>query len=42
MTMHTNDKLALALEAVNLRFMAGKAREGYYHDFMSPLDTPFV
>lgn len=38
--MHTKDKLAAALEAADLPKMAAKAREGYYHDFLSPLATP--
>ena len=38
--MHTNDKLAAALEDAGLLEMAGKARVGYYHDYMSPLATP--
>lgn len=38
--MHTKDKLAEALLLANLPEMAVKAREGYYHDFLSPLDMP--
>lgn len=38
--MHTKDKLAQALDEVGLFVMAEQARTGYYHDFMSPLDTP--
>lgn len=38
--MHTKDKLAGELEKIGLRDMAMKARGGYYHDFLSPLDTP--
>jgi hypothetical protein len=42
MTMHSKDRLAKALEEVDLRHMAYLAREGYYHDFMSPLDAPCI
>jgi hypothetical protein len=38
--MHTKDKLAEALTAVGLTDMAKKASDGYYHDFLSPLDFP--
>lgn len=38
--MHTKDQLADALAAIGLTEMAAKAREGYYHDFLSPLDRP--
>ena len=38
--MHTKDKLADALKAVGLEEMSVLARTGYYHDFLSPLDTP--
>lgn len=38
--MHTKDKLAEALDEIGLTEMAGRAREGYYHDFLSPLDFP--
>jgi hypothetical protein len=38
--MHTKDVLADALAAVGLDAMAAKAREGYYHDFLSPLALP--
>ena len=40
--MHTKDKLAQALAEAGLRDMAAKAREGWYHDFMSPLDLPGI
>lgn len=40
--MHTKDILAAALEEASLPEMAAKAREGYYHDFLSPLDTPCI
>jgi hypothetical protein len=38
--MHTKDILATELEKAGLWDMAMKARGGYYHDFLSPLDTP--
>lgn len=38
--MHTKDFLADELEKANLPEMAAKARTGWYHDFLSPLDTP--
>jgi hypothetical protein len=38
--MHTKDKLAAELERAGLHLMAAKAREGWYHDFLSPLDFP--
>jgi hypothetical protein len=38
--MHTKDKLAAALIEAGLQDMAIKAAAGYYHDFLSPLDTP--
>ena len=38
--MHTKDKLALALTEVGLPEMAGRAAQGYYHDYLSPLDLP--
>lgn len=38
--MHTTEKLALELDKANLSIMAQKAREGYYHDFLSPLAAP--
>lgn len=38
--MHTKDKLADALTEAGLPEMAAKAREGYYHDFLSPLPLP--
>ncbi|TDX22180.1 hypothetical protein [Rhodovulum visakhapatnamense] len=37
---HTANKLAHALRAVGLNDMAARAAEGYYHDFLSPLDFP--
>lgn len=38
--MHTTEKLAIALENAGLHKMAQRAREGYYHDYLSPLATP--
>jgi len=38
--MHTKDFLAQELEKAGLTEMAEKARTGYYHDFLSPLDFP--
>lgn len=38
--MHSKDKLADELMKAGLVDMAAKAREGYYHDFLSPLDSP--
>ena len=38
--MHTKDKLAKELELINEPELAAKAREGYYDDYLSPLDTP--
>jgi hypothetical protein len=38
--MHTKDKLAAALTKAGLQDMAIKAAAGYYHDYLSPLDTP--
>lgn len=38
--MHTKDMLAEALLEADLGEMAAKAREGYYHDFLSPLEAP--
>lgn len=38
--MHTKDMLADALTGVGLDEMSAKAREGYYHDFLSPLALP--
>ena|SRR5215831_16802153 len=40
--MHTKDKLAAALRAIQLDDMADKAAIGYYHDFLSPLDFPEI
>jgi hypothetical protein len=39
-SMHTTEKLATELDKANLPQMAQKARQGYYHDFLSPLVTP--
>jgi hypothetical protein len=38
--MHSKDMLAEALTEIGLTEMADKAREGYYHDFLSPLAMP--
>jgi hypothetical protein len=38
--MHTKDMLADALLTVGLIDMSFKARSGYYHNFLSPLDLP--
>lgn len=38
--MHTKDILAAELTKAGLHEMAAKASTGYYHDFLSPLDTP--
>jgi hypothetical protein len=38
--MHTKDMLADALMQLGLMDMSLKARGGYYHDYLSPLDTP--
>lgn len=38
--MHTKDLLAQELRDAGLDEMAKKASEGYYHDFLSPLDMP--
>lgn len=40
--MKTSEKLAQELHAVGLFEMEAKAREGYYDDFRSPLDTPII
>jgi len=38
--MHTKDILSAALVEVGLPVMGRKAAQGYYHDFLSPLDFP--
>jgi hypothetical protein len=38
--MHTKDMLADELMKLGLMDMSLKARGGYYHDFLSPLDLP--
>ena len=40
--MHTKDRLADELRKAGLEDMAAKAAEGYYDDYLSPLDTPIV
>ena len=42
MSNHTKDKLADALMQIGLMNMSLQARGGYYHDFLSPLDTPEI
>lgn len=37
---HSKDALARALLDADLPAMAAKATDGYYHDFLSPLDDP--
>lgn len=39
-TKHTKDILADVLEEAGCIAMSVKARAGYYHDFLSPLDMP--
>lgn len=38
--MHTKDFLAQELRKAGLEDMAKRAEEGYYHDFLSPLNFP--
>jgi len=38
--MHTKDFLAQELRKAGLAIMADLAATGYYHDYLSPLDTP--
>ena len=38
--MHTKDILAIELHKAGLVDMAVKAKQGYYHDFLSPLSFP--
>jgi hypothetical protein len=40
--MHTKDMLAEALRKVGLNDMADRAAKGWYHDYLSPLDTPSI
>lgn len=40
--MHTKDFLAQELTKAGLNEMAERAAEGYYHDFISPLDQPSI
>lgn len=40
--MHTKDMLADALLDIGLVDMSLKARDGYYHDFLSPLELPEI
>jgi hypothetical protein len=38
--MHTKDMLAEELEKLGLTPMVAAARDGYYHDYLSPLAMP--
>jgi len=38
--MHSKDRLAEELHKIGLDEMANKAAAGWYHDFLSPLNTP--
>lgn len=38
--MHTKDLLAAELQKAGLPEMAAKARDGHYHDYLSPLALP--
>ena len=38
--MHTKDILAAALRDAGLPEMAGRAAQGHYHDYLSPLVMP--
>ena len=38
--MHTTEILAAELDKAGLPEMAAMARRGFYHDFLSPLETP--
>ena len=40
--MHTKDILSQELRKAGLTEMADKAAQGYYHDFLSPMDMPAV
>lgn len=40
MAQHTKDFLADELRKAGLNEMADKAARGWYHDYLSPLDTP--
>lgn len=40
--MHTKDYLAQELTKAGLDEMAAKAANGYYHDFLSPIDLPCI
>lgn len=39
---HTKDILADELRKIGLTEMADRAAQGYYHDFLSPLDFPEI
>ena len=38
--LYPHQKLAEALKSAGLHEMAEKAKSGFYHDFLSPLDFP--
>ena len=38
--MHSKDRLAEELRKIGLDEMASKAAAGWYHDYLSPLNTP--
>jgi len=38
--MHSKDRLAEELHKIGLDEMAAKAKQGWYHDFLSPLNAP--
>lgn len=41
--MHTKDKLAEALAVIDApEAMVQRARDGFYHDFLSPLEMPAI
>lgn len=40
MVKHTKDILADELDTAGLSEMAAKARDGWYHDYLSPLPDP--
>jgi hypothetical protein len=40
--MHSKDFLAQELRKAGLHEMADRAATGWYHDYLSPLDTPAI
>lgn len=40
--MHSKDFLAQELRKAGLNEMADRAATGWYHDYLSPLDTPAI